>query len=253
MTITGIEKLRTKGIIYFKIKIILKVERRAYMISIVLVDDQTLLRDGMETMINLQEDMQVVGVASNGIQVLELLTTIQPDIVLMDIQMSEMDGIECTRRVKERFPGIKVLILTTFAENDYIIDSFSLGVNGFLLKDLPGEQMIQSIRDAYHGNMLLPSVIASKIVNLLPRREGVGVGAGAARLQAEKLKKEGIFLTQREKEIAELFVQKKSNRQIAKELFMSEGTVRNYISGIYNKMGSNDREYVISVLERLIL
>jgi DNA-binding NarL/FixJ family response regulator len=221
------------------------------MISIVLADDQTLLRDGMETMINLQEDMQVMGVASNGVQVLELLTTIQPDIVLMDIQMPEMDGIACARRVKELYPGVKVLILTTFAENDYIIDSFSAGVNGFLLKDLPGEQMIQSIRDAYQGNMLLPSVIAAKIVNLLPRAEGDGTGT--ARLQAEKLKKEGIFLTQREKEIAELILQRKTNRQIAKELYMSEGTVRNYISGIYNKMGSNDREYVMSVLERFIL
>jgi DNA-binding NarL/FixJ family response regulator len=221
------------------------------MISIVLADDQTLLRDGMETMINLQEDMQVVGVASNGVQVLELLTTIQPDIVLIDIQMPEMDGITCARRVKALYPGVKVLILTTFAENDYIIDSFSAGVNGFLLKDLPGDQMIQSIRDAYQGNMLLPSVIASKIINLLPRTEAAGTGT--ARLQAEKLKKEGIFLTQREKEIAELILQRKTNRQIAKELYMSEGTVRNYISGIYNKMGSNDREYVMSVLERFIL
>jgi DNA-binding NarL/FixJ family response regulator len=223
------------------------------MIKIVLADDQTLLRDGIETMINLQEDMQVVGVASNGLQVLELLSTTVPDLVLMDIQMPEMNGIECTRKVKERYPAVKVLILTTFAENEYIIDSFSSGVNGFLLKDLPGEQMIQSIRDAYLGHMLLPSVIASKIINLLPGGgESGGAGAGTARLHAEKLKKDGIFLTQREKEIAELILQRKTNRQIAKELFMSEGTVRNYISGIYNKMGSNDREHVMSVLKRFI-
>lgn len=218
------------------------------MISIILADDQTLMRDGMQTMINLQEDMQVVGAGSDGEEVFELVSLKQPDIVLMDIQMPGMNGLECTRKIKREFPATKVLILTTFAEDDYILESFSIGADGFLLKDLPGEQLIQSIRDAINGNLLLPSVIASRIVSLLNPKDG----GGTAKIKAEKLRTEGIVLTQREKEIAELIIQKKTNRQIAKHLYMSEGTVRNYISGIYNKIGTSDREYATTILERLM-
>ncbi|WP_309121419.1 response regulator transcription factor [Paenibacillus sp.] len=218
------------------------------MISIVLVDDQTLLRDGLQTMINVQEDMEVVGVAGDGEQGLALVEKLRPDVVLMDIKMPGMDGLESTRRIKEVRPEAKVIVLTTFAEDDFIVESFSAGADGFLLKDLQGEQLIRSIREAAGGQLIMPSFVASRLVSLLRTDRK----SGSARLSAARLKNEGIVLSPRERDIAEMLILGKSNRQIATQLFMSDGTVRNYISGIYNKIGTKDREQAIDILKRFM-
>ncbi|TLS48437.1 response regulator transcription factor [Paenibacillus antri] len=218
------------------------------MISIVLVDDQTLLRDGLQTMINVQEDMEVVGVAGDGEQGLALVEKLRPDVVLMDIKMPGMDGLESTRRIKEVRPEVKIIVLTTFAEDDFIVESFSAGADGFLLKDLQGEQLIRSIREAAEGQLIMPSFVASRLVSLLRTDRK----SGSARLSAARLKNEGIVLSPRERDIAEMLILGKSNRQIATQLFMSDGTVRNYISGIYNKIGTKDREQAIDILKRFM-
>jgi len=218
------------------------------MISILLVDDQTLLRDGLQTMINVQEDMEVVGVAGDGEQAIALVEKLSPTVVLMDIQMPGMDGLESTRRIKEIRPQVKIIVLTTFAEDDFIVESFSAGADGFLLKDLQGDQLIRSIREAAEGQLIMPSFVASRLVSLLRTDRKTG----SARLSAARLKNEGIVLSPRERDIAEMLILGKSNRQIAMQLFMSDGTVRNYISGIYNKIGTKDREQAIDILKRFM-
>jgi DNA-binding NarL/FixJ family response regulator len=218
------------------------------MISILLVDDQTLLRDGLQTMINVQEDMEVVGVAGDGEQAIALVEKLSPSVVLMDIQMPGMDGLESTRRIKEVHPEVKIIVLTTFAEDDFIVESFSAGADGFLLKDLQGDQLIRSVREAAEGQLIMPSFVASRLVSLLRTDRKTG----SARLSAARLKNEGIVLSPRERDIAEMLILGKSNRQIATQLFMSDGTVRNYISGIYNKIGTKDREQAIDILKRFM-
>ncbi len=218
------------------------------MITILLVDDQTLLRDGLQTMINVHEDMEVVGVAGDGEQAIALVEKLAPAVVLMDIQMPGMDGLESTRRIKEIRPQVKIIVLTTFAEDDFIVESFSAGADGFLLKDLQGDQLIRSIREAAMGQLMMPSFVASRLVSLLRTDRKTG----SARLSAARLKNEGIVLSPRERDIAEMLILGKTNRQIAMQLFMSDGTVRNYISGIYNKIGTKDREQAIDILKRFM-
>jgi DNA-binding NarL/FixJ family response regulator len=219
------------------------------MISILLVDDQTLLRDGLQTMINLQEDMRVVDVAGDGEQALLAVKSWKPDVVLMDIQMPRMNGITCTRLIKQELPTAKVIILTTFAEDDYIVESFQAGACGFLMKDLPGNRLIQSIREAAAGELLLPAKIASRIIALLSEQPTAKKG----KLHVSRMKTAGIILSEREQEIAEQLIDGRSNRQIAMQLYMSEGTVRNYISSIYYKIGTSDRDHAIELLRGYIL
>lgn len=218
------------------------------MISIVLVDDQQLMLDGIRTMVDMQRDMRVVGAAANGEQALTLVEEHHPDLVLMDIEMPEMDGLECARRIKTKRPDVKIIMLTTFAEDEYIVESLSQGADGFLLKDFTGEHLIRSIRDAMEGKLIMPAVVASRLVALLHQAHK----PGTARLSAARLKEEGIVLFPREREVAELLVQGRTNRQIASQLFISEGTVRNYISGIYNKLGTKEREQAVEILKNYL-
>jgi DNA-binding NarL/FixJ family response regulator len=217
-------------------------------ITILIADDQTLMRDGLQTILNLEEDMKVLGTAENGLQACEAVALLRPDLVLMDIQMPVMNGIESTKQIKRDYPGTTVLILTTFAEDDYIIDGLMSGAAGFLLKDMPGDKLIQSIRDCMQGQLMMPAVIATKLAARLSQASG----AGSADWSAQRLKSEGITFTQREKNIIQLMLEGKTNRLIAGSLFMSEGTVKNYVSMIYNKIGTNDRTKAILMLQELL-
>ncbi|WP_338030917.1 response regulator transcription factor [Fervidibacillus halotolerans] len=133
------------------------------MIRILIADDQALIRDGLQTIIEMEDDMEVVGVAENGHQACELTEKLKPDLVLMDIKMPGMDGIESTRWIKEHVPDTVVLILTTFSEEKYIIDGLIGGAAGYLVKDLSADKIISSIRDAVQGQFMLPATIAAKL------------------------------------------------------------------------------------------
>ncbi|WP_276355515.1 response regulator transcription factor [Cohnella caldifontis] len=213
------------------------------MIRIVIADDQRLLRDGLQTMINLSDDMEVVGLAENGRKALELVDSQRPDLVLMDIQMPEMDGIECTRKIRANYPNTKVLILTTYPEDEYIIDALVGGAGGFLLKDLPGDKIISAIRDTIDGTLLMPTAISAKLAARLAAGSHAAPGL-ASPLAPDK----DPGLTEREWKIVELMAEGKSNREIAARLFISEGTIRNYISIIYSKIGVNDRLKAVNLL-----
>lgn len=216
------------------------------MIRIVIADDQRLMRDGLQTMINLSDDMDVVGLAENGRRALELTESEKPDLVLMDIQMPEMDGIESTKKIRASYPATKVLILTTYPEDEYIIEALACGASGFLLKDLPGDKIIGAIRDTMAGTLLMPTAISAKLAARL-----VSAPPSASRLQRNELSaplEQDPSFTDREWKIIELMAEGKSNREIASLLFVSEGTIRNYISIIYSKIGVNDRLKAVNLL-----
>ncbi|WAA08976.1 response regulator transcription factor [Fervidibacillus albus] len=218
------------------------------MIRILIADDQALIRDGLQTIIEMQEDMEVVGVAENGYQACDLTEKLKPDLVLLDIKMPGMDGIESTKWIKKHVPDTVVLILTTFSEEQYIIDGLIGGASGYLVKDLSAEKIISSIRDAIQGQFMLPATIAAKLSARLAYLSGTLQSV----INTDRLKSGEIHFTEREKEIILLMVEGKNNHEIAKTLFMSVGTVKNYISIIYQKIGTNDRAKAILLLKKMI-
>lgn len=219
------------------------------MLRIIIADDQRLLRDGLQTILNLEDDMEVVSVSQDGKEACDAVRDHQPDIVLMDIKMPVMDGIEAMKRIKRDYPRTVVLMLTTFAEDKFIVDAMSGGADGFLLKDMPAERVVQTVRDAVRGQLILPAAIAAKLAARLVAFSP----AGADAFDDDKMKSQGLVFTERERRIVLLMTEGYTNRQIAATLFMTEGTVRNYISVIYNKIGTNDRQAAVSRLKELLL
>lgn len=218
------------------------------MIRIIIADDQALIRDGLQTIIELQDDMEVVGVAENGEEACELTAKLKPDLVLMDIKMPVRNGIESTRWIKEHVPDTVVLILTTFAEEQYIIDGLVGGAAGYLVKDLSAEKIISSIRDAVQGQFMLPAEIAAKLsARLAYLSEKL-----SSTINNDRFKNAEISFTEREKQIISLMIEGKNNHEIAGILFMGLGTVKNYISIIYQKIGINDRTKAILYLKEIL-
>ncbi|WP_078428937.1 response regulator [Alkalihalobacterium alkalinitrilicum] len=216
-------------------------------INILIADDQTLMREGLKTIIDLEEDMKVVATAEDGQDAIEKTNEANPNLILMDIQMPNMNGIESLKRIKETHPNVRIIILTTFAEDEYIIEGLASGADGFLLKDMNYDQLIHSIREAANGQLMLPTVIATKLAKHLSKYNSIMENE----MNVVKLKKQGIHLSDREREIASLIMQGTSNRKIAEELYISEGTVKNYISEIYSKLGVKDRAKAIVYLKKL--
>ncbi|RKP50097.1 DNA-binding response regulator [Cohnella endophytica] len=211
------------------------------MLKIVIADDQTLMRDGLQTILQLEDDIEVVATAENGEEACRLVAAHDPDLVLMDIRMPVMNGIEAVKKLRIDSPRTKTLVLTTFDEDDYIVEALAGGAVGFLLKDIPSEKLIQAVRDAAKGEIMLPSAIAIKLAARL--------SAPATERSPSPLRARGrasdLKFTNREMSIIALMVEGRNNRDIAKHLFMSEGTVKNYISSIYDKIGTNDRTQAV--------
>jgi len=207
------------------------------MIRLIIVDDQRLMREGLKTILELEEDFSVVGIAANGREALELCRANPPDIVLMDIRMPEMDGVEATGLIKAQMPQVKVIILTTFDDDELIIQGLKAGAKTYLLKDLPSERLAEIIRSTHRGDMVLQPEIAAKLV------EKASEGAKGTSGQEEGILPEP--LTKREKEILHLMSQGLNNTEISAKLFISEGTAKNYISNIYGKLGINDRTQAV--------
>ncbi|MDT8717582.1 response regulator transcription factor [Clostridium sp. 19966] len=211
-------------------------------IDIIIADDQTLMRDGLKTILELEDNFNILGLASNGAEVLELCRQQAPDIVLMDIRMPEMDGVQCTKELKRLYPSVKVLILTTFNDVEYIIQAINYGAAGYILKDIEGDALIKAINDAYKGQFMLPNDVARKLVNKIYESTDYIV---------EESKSIEDF-TEREMDIAKMMAEGFNNKQIAASLFISEGTVKNYISNIYSKLGTSDRTTAAITIKKLI-
>lgn len=199
-------------------------------IKILVVDDQQLIRQGLSTLLSIESDFVVVGEATDGTHALLMVEQTSPDIVLMDLRMPICDGITATSRIKARWSEIKILALTTFDDDELILDAIEAGASGYLLKDTPREQLAQAIRALYQGNMYLGPTIAPKLVSRIQRSS-----AGKTDLKAL------ARLTPRELEILQLIGQGKSNREIATKLNITEGTVKNHVSKVLTAVGARDR------------
>lgn len=213
-------------------------------IKIVIIDDQTLMRDGLKTILDLEDDMEVIGTAENGKKGLELVKKLRPQVVLMDIRMPELNGVEATRLVKQQFPETVVLILTTFDDEEYIVDALCNGANGYMLKDMHGDKLIQAVRDGFEGNMIMQSNIAAKLALRLSKNLSLNK-------DENKLSLEDLDLTDRELEIGRLIADGLTNKDIADKLYISLGTVKNYVTTLYSKLGVVNRAAAVIHLRNL--
>lgn len=204
-------------------------------IKLLLVDDQTLFVESLKTVLKTRaKDMTVLGVANDGPTALAMIAVEQPDIILMDVRMPGMNGVETTRQIKEKYPWIKVLMLTTFDDDDYVVEALKLGAVGYLLKDMPPAELIKAIREVHEGGVLISPKVAAKIVDKLinPVKER-SLNSDQNSLANE--------LSNREKEVLRLLAQGFDNKEIAARLFIAEQTVKNHVSVIYSKLGVHDR------------
>lgn len=208
------------------------------------------MRDGLQIVIDLEKDMEVIGTADNGKEAYEKIISLKPDIVLMDIQMPVMNGIECIKLVKQKCPEIIILILTTFNEEDYIVEGLANGANGFLLKGIDFENLIASIRNAAKGNLLIPAEVAVKLANRLHNIYANKLGGKIEQIR-KHLEKNNIYLTDREISIIKLMLEGLSNRKIAEKIFISEGTVKNYSSEIYRKFNVKNRPELLDYINQI--
>ena len=202
-------------------------------IRVLLVDDQALIRAGFRMILDAEEDMEVVGECSDGTQAVDSARRLTPDVVLMDIRMPEMDGIEATRRIaaREGEAGPRVLMLTTFDLDEYVYDALRAGASGFLLKDVPAEELVNGIRVVAQGEALLAPSVTKRLINEFSR---------GPRSQ-QKPPAELEDLTPRELEVFALIARGMSNAEIAEELVVSETTVKTHVARVLMKLGVRDR------------
>ena len=216
------------------------------MIRIVLVDDQTLIRQGIQTLLELEPDLKVVGVAGNGREALAVVAGSQPDVVLMDVRMPELDGVAATRELVAANPDLGVIILTTFDDDEYIFEGLKAGARGYLLKDISSDEMAAAIRTVAAGQALIQPSIARKVVAEFGRL--AGRPAEAAR--APDLDSP---LTERELEVLRGLAAGMSNREIADKLVITEGTVKNHVSNLLGKLDVRDRTQAVLKAQALRL
>lgn len=213
-------------------------------IKLLLVDDQDLIRESLHIVLDMDPDIEVVGMAENGRVAIELCEQHSPNVVLMDIHMPEMDGVEATRQIKTRWPNIRLIILTTFQEINYVVEALGAGAEGYLLKAIHPKDLASGIKWVHQGGTLIPQDIAKMMVNQL-QSNGSGAPAasesGTSRLEAEQARSAAYGLSERELQVLGCIADGLNNREISEKLFLSEGTVKNYISSIYSKLDVRDR------------
>ncbi len=215
-------------------------------IRLLLADDQDLIRESLHIVLDMDPEIQVVGLAENGSKAVELCGTVSPHVVLMDIHMPEMNGVEATRQIKARYPEIRVIILTTFQEIQYVVDALGAGAEGYLLKAIHPRDLISGIKWVHKGGTLIPQDIAKMMVAHLqgtasPDNRGAAHATSASVHEEQSRSGTSYGLSDREQQVLECIADGLNNREIAERLYLSEGTVKNYISSIYSKMDVRDR------------
>jgi len=199
------------------------------MIKILICDDQELVCEGLNAILGTSNLVEVVGMSFNGLEAIEFLEKYPVDVVLMDLKMPVLNGIQATKQIKEKFPNVRILVLTTYDADQWVLDAIRYGADGYLLKDAPREKLLQAIDEVNSGRTPVDSKVAGKIfeqISKMPQKSPTTIGSN---------------LTEREKEVLMLISHGKSNAEIAENLYLSEGTVRNYVSSILEKLDVTDR------------
>ncbi|MCK5550478.1 MAG: response regulator transcription factor [Hyphomicrobiaceae bacterium] len=199
-------------------------------IRVLIVDDQALFREGLRTLLSVQTDIDVVGEAGDGIEAIQACARLKPDVVLMDMLMPRLDGVETTRRLHAEHPDCRVIILTTFDDDEYVFDGLRAGALGYLLKDASSEKLLEAIRAAARGESFLQPSVAAKVVAEFSRLADHPPGADLVEP-----------LSEREREVLQLLSSGASNREIAEALVIAHGTVKNHVTSILGKLGVRDR------------
>lgn len=199
------------------------------MIKVIICDDQAIIRDGLEMLLKLEKDIDVAGQAQDGAEAVELVDKTRPDLVLMDLKMPGLNGIEATRQIRARFPQVKVLVLTTYDDDEWVFDAIRAGASGYLLKDTPREEVIKAVKGTAAGKTFVDPSVAGKVLHQVAGKQGQ-----PSSLLTNKL-------TEREADVLRLIARGFTNADIAGQLHLSEGTVRNHVSAIFAKLEVADR------------
>ncbi len=218
------------------------------MIRVLLVDDQTLIRQGIRMLLSTESDIQVVGEAANGHEALHQVEALSPDVVLMDVRMPELDGVSATREIVTLRPNLGVIILTTFDDEEYIFEGLRAGARGYLLKDISSDEMADAVRIVARGGALIQPSITRKVLSEFTRLSASDVQPSTPGPQKTQVKPGSEAssntveaLTERELEVLQAIASGFSNREIAEKLFISEGTVKNHVSNLISKLNVRDR------------
>ncbi|HEY0601480.1 MAG TPA: response regulator transcription factor [Herpetosiphonaceae bacterium] len=221
------------------------------MIRVLLVDDQKLIRQGIQTLLELESDLEVVGTAENGRDAIAAVERLRPDVVLMDVRMPEMDGVAATRLLSERFPQAGVIILTTFDDDEYVFEGLKAGARGYLLKDVSSDDIAAAVRTVAAGGALIQPSIARKVVAEFSRLAAGPIGSSATSAPpADPLVQP---LTERELDVLRALASGLSNREIADKLVITEGTVKNHVSNLLAKLDVRDRTQAVLKAQALRL
>ena len=204
------------------------------MINILIADDQALIRESLQIILSAYDEINVIGVAEDGMEVMKQLKTCHPDVILMDIRMPHLDGVLCTKQVKERYPHIKIIILTTFDDDDFIFSALKYGASGYILKGVSREELYQAILTVNSGGAMINPDIATKVFKIFSR---MAQSNFAIQVEEESTGE----LSKVDWKIIQQIGFGLSNKEIASKLYLSEGTVRNYLSNILSKMNLRDR------------
>ena len=204
------------------------------MIKILIADDQELIRQSLQIILNNEADFEVTDAVANGLEVVRSVRKNRPDIILMDIRMPEMDGVVCTQIIKENYPDIKIIIVTTFDDDEYVFNALKYGASGYMLKGASMKELSDAIRKVYQGNAMINGDIASKVVKLFSKMAQSNLAIQVDELQSDSLK-------ENEWQIIVQVGSGLSNKEIAGKLNLSEGTVRNALSTVLQKLQLRDR------------
>jgi DNA-binding NarL/FixJ family response regulator len=203
-------------------------------VRILIVDNQALFREGLRTLLSVRPDLEVIGEAGDGKEAIQMAAKLQPDIILMDLRMPVLDGVAATRRITATNPDCRIIVLTTFDDDEHIFDGLRAGAVGYLLKDVPSEQLVEAIRATGRGESFLQPSVAAKVVAEFARIVGNQPSAASRQALVEPL-------SERETEILQALATGASNKEIAGKLFIAEGTVKNHITSLLGKLGVRDR------------
>lgn len=214
-------------------------------INLLLVDDHAMVRRGLQVFLSTQPDIKVIGEASNGREALERTAELNPDVILMDLQMPVMDGIETAKELRVSHPQVKVIVLTSFSDQDHVLPAIRVGIKGYLLKDIEPEALVVAIRKVHNGLVELHSEAASQLMNLMANSSSVQMAVDTLASDDSNAPSSAItgaeLLTPREQEVLELIALGMSNKEIASKLVITEKTVKTHVSHVLGKLNLSDR------------